>query len=141
MFFITKVFILAYSFTVGDIVLYALVNHCIICFWFQYRFYCTLIAAKRILNKMTSICSSGPENIEVLHFSLKLVLYALNAYASGVGDDAKQIIKEHILDVQAYLVNWLNRPEVEFGSHFGGKNGNKMKVEVKVCGYTIRISM
>ena len=90
---------------------------------------------------MTSICSSGPENIEVLYFSLKLVLYALNAYASGERDDAKQTIKEHILDVQASLVNWLNRPEVEFGSHFGGKSGNKMKVEVKVCGYIITISM
>ena len=89
---------------------------------------------------MTNICSSIPENIEVLYFSLKLYLYSLSAYASGVGNEAEPIIIEFIKDAQAYLVSWLAQPEVDFGSYFGGKNGSKIKDEIKVCKYTIRIT-
>lgn len=86
---------------------------------------------------MINICSSAQESIEVLYFSLKLYLYALSAYVSGMGDETKQIIAEHIKDAQAYLVSWLHRPDIGFGRHFGGKNGNKIKDEIKVCEYTL----
>ena len=87
---------------------------------------------------MANVCSSGPENIRTLCFSLKLYLYALSAYASGAGDDeVEQIISKYIEDAQMYLIGWLNRPDVDFGNYFGGKNCNKIKDEIKVCEYTI----
>ena len=99
----------------------------------HYRFYCTLIAAKRMLNKMIKICSNAQENFKVLHLSLKLYLYALSHYTSGVNGNAKQIIADYINDVKAYLEEWMHRPDISFGIRFGGKNGNKIKDEVKVC--------
>ena len=85
---------------------------------------------------MINICTNAQENIKVLYFALKFYLYALNNYASGVGNEAKQIISDHINDAQAYLRGWLRRPDVGFGYKLGGKNGNKIKEEVKVCKYT-----
>ena len=82
---------------------------------------------------MIKICSSSQDNIRVVYFSLKLYLYALSYYTSGVGDEAKQIVTNYINDVQAYLVGWLCRHDIGFGNKFGGKNGNKIKDEVKVC--------
>ena len=98
-----------------------------------YRFYCTLIAAKQILNKMMIICSNGQEDIKVLYSSLNLYLCALSTYASEVGSDAKQIISEHVTDLQAYLIGWLQRPDIGFGGSFGGKNDSKIRDEIKVC--------
>ena len=69
----------------------------------------------------------------MLYFALKFYLYALNNYASGVGDEAKQIITDYINDAQAYLRGWLHRPDIGFGHKLGGKNGNRIKEEVKVC--------
>ena len=102
----------------------------------HYRFYCTLVAAKRILNKMINICTNAQGNITVLYFSLKFYLYALNNYASGVGDEAKQIITDYINDAHTYLLRWLHRADIGFGHKLGGKKGNKIKDEVKVCKYT-----
>ena len=85
---------------------------------------------------MISICTSTQENITVLYFALKFYLYALNNYVSGVGDEAKQIISDYINDAQAYLVGWLHKPNIGFGYKLGGKNGNKIKDEVKVCKHT-----
>lgn len=95
-----------------------------------------MVAAKRILNKMINVCTIAQGNITVLYFSLKFYLYALNNYAPGVGDEAKQIITDHISDAHTCLLGWLRRTDIGFGHKLGGKNGNKIKEEVKVCKYT-----
>lgn len=84
---------------------------------------------------MMKICSNSQDNMKILYLSLKLYLYALNSYASRVDDEAEQIITSYINDVQACLMAWLRRPDFGFGNHFGGKNANKIKDEVKVCEY------
>ena len=84
---------------------------------------------------MMKICSNSQENIKMLYYSLNLYLYALNYYASRVADEAEQIIANYINDVQACLNGWLRRPDIGFGNHFGGKNANKIKDEIKVCEY------
>ena len=100
------------------------------------RFYCTLVAAKCILDKMRKICSNTQEHISVLYFCLKLYLYALSYYTSGVGgDEARYAIANHINDVQVYLLGWLQKSDVSFGDYFGGKGGNKIKDEIKVRTY------
>ena len=89
---------------------------------------------------MINICTSAQGNITVLYFSLKFYLYALSNYASGVGNEAKQIITDYIDDAQACLLGWLHRPEIDFGHKLGGKNGTKIKDEVKVCKYVHKFS-
>ena len=79
---------------------------------------------------MIKICSNAQENIKVLYFSLNFYLYAINAYASGLGDEAKQIITDYINDAEVYLLEWLHRPDIGFGHKLGG---NKIKDEIKVC--------
>ena len=104
---------------------------------FYYRFYCIFIAAKSILSKMIKICSNAQENITVLYFSLKLYLYALSYYTSGMDDGAEQIIAECISKAKDYLIEWLHRPDIGYGANFGGNNSNKLKDEIKVCGFAI----
>ena len=82
---------------------------------------------------MIKICSIAQQNMGVLYFSLKFCLSALNAYASGLCDEAKQIITDYINDVKVCLLEWLHRPDIGFGHKLGG---NKIKDEVKVCEYT-----
>ena len=72
--------------------------------------------------------------MKMLYSSLKLYLCTLSTYASEVGSDAKQIISEHVTDLQAYLIGWLQRPDIGFGVSFGGKN-DKIRDEIKVCAY------
>ena len=104
---------------------------------FYYRFYCTFSAAKSILGKMIKICSNSQENIQVLYFSLKLYLYALSYYTSGLDDGAEQIIAECVGKVKGYLIEWLHRPDIGYGANFGGNNSSKLKDEIKVCGYAV----
>ena len=82
---------------------------------------------------MTKICSNTHENIKVLLVSLKLCLCALTAYASRVRTEPKKIIIQCLSYVGIHLVEWLQRPNINFGDHFGGKNGSKIKEEIKVC--------
>ena len=91
------------------------------------------MAAKCVLDKMIKICSIAQQNMGVLYFSLKFYLSALNAYASGLGYEAKQIITDYLNDFEVYSLRWLHRPDNGFGHKLGG---NKIKDEVKVCEYT-----
>ena len=92
-----------------------------------------MIAAKHILQKITAVCSSKQEeHVEVLYCSLKMYLYALNAYTAGVGSEAKQIITEQVTDLQVCLLQWVQSSDIGFGDRFGGKNGSKIKDEIKV---------
>lgn len=82
---------------------------------------------------MRKICSNTQENITVLFFCLKLYLYALSYYTSGIGgNEARYTITNYINDVQVYLLGWLHKPDVNFGDYFGGKGGTKIKDEIKV---------
>ena len=77
--------------------------------------------------------------MNVLYFSLKLYLYALSYYTSGIGgDEARYMITSYINDVQVYLLGWLHNPDVNFGDYFGGKGGSKIKDEIKVHKYVSR---
>ena len=108
------------------------------CYVSHYRFYCTLLAAKRILYKMTKICSNTQKEIKMLHLSIKLFLYTLSAYTSGGSNqETTNYITKWVRNVQTYLVEWLQRPDVDFGDQFGGKTGNKTKDEIKVCDHII----
>ena len=107
----------------------------------HYRFYCTLIAAQRILYKITKICANTQQEIKVLYLCIKLFLYTLSAYTSGASNqETTNYITIWIRNVQTYLVEWLQKPDVDFGDQFGGKTGNKTKDEIKVCDYINCIS-
>ena len=102
------------------------------------RFYCTMIAAKRILYKMTKICTNTQKDIKVLHLSIKLYLYTLSGYTSGTSNqETTNYITTWIRNIPTYLVVWLQRPDVDFGDQFGGKTDNKIKDEIKICEHTI----
>ena len=81
---------------------------------------------------MTTICCTKQEDITVLYLSLKLYLHALNAYTSEIGSEAKQIIIEYVTDLQAHLAGWIQRSDIGFGDHFGGKGNTKVGDEIKV---------
>ena len=72
-----------------------------------------------------------------------MYLYALNAYTAGVSSEAKKIITDEVTDLQVYLLEWVRNPDIGFGDHFGGKNGSKIKDEIKVsavenlCSYIV----
>ena len=83
---------------------------------------------------MIQICSNNQGEVTLLNLSSKLYLYALNAYASGVINEGKEIITEHITDLQVYHVQWLQRSDIGYEDHFGGKK-EKIKDEIKVCWY------
>ena len=77
---------------------------------------------------MTKICASTQQEIKVLHLSIKLFLYTLSAYTSGASNqETTNYITIWIRNVQTYLVEWLQKPDVDFGDQFGGKTGNKNK--------------
>jgi len=87
------------------------------------------------------ICSNTQEGIVMLCSSIKLYLHALSTYTSGIDDDdATQATIEYMVDVQAYLASWLQKPD-GFGNYFGGKNGSKIRDEVKVCVYKISLNI
>ena len=92
------------------------------------RFYCTMVAAKRILIKLAKICATNsPDSI---YWSIKLCLVALNSCTSksdGLGDN----VSNCIIDVQGSFMTWFQ--STEFGECFGGKGGKMIKSEIKVC--------
>ena len=98
------------------------------------------MAAKRILKKMIQICANGQKDIEMLCLSIKLYLYTLSAYTSGTVKQTAEIITTYLCNVETYLIAWLRKSDVDLGDHFGGKTGNKLKDEIKVCEYMISIS-
>ena len=84
---------------------------------------------------MIQICTNGQKDIEMLRLSIKLYLYTLSAYTSGTSKETTDFITEYLCNVETYLVTWLHKSDVDLGDHFGGKTGNKLKDEIKVCKY------
>lgn len=92
-----------------------------------------MIAAKNILVKLASICSQ--DQIPVLYCTTQLYMVALSAYVHPVPVSAehREKVSNCIADIQKHFVSWFNNPRSGFEDSFGGKNGKKMKNEIKVC--------
>ena len=99
------------------------------------RFYCTMVAAKRILVKLPNICVNTPDKISLFYWSTKLCLVALSAYISK-SDGPGENVSSEITNVQTSFMAWFS--STEFGDYFGGKYGKLIKDEIKVrfCTYT-----
>ena len=56
----------------------------------------------------------------------------LSACASNTAEDEKNV-SGYVTDVSEHFVAWFKKPSMGFEENFGGKNGKKIKNEIKVC--------
>jgi len=93
-----------------------------------------MVATNEILHKLVEICHNTADHTAVLLMTIKLYLSALSAYcrSSQLIDNDVQITS-FVTDAQVCVIRWLLKPEIGLGDYFGGKNGKKIKEEIKVC--------
>ena len=90
-------------------------------------------ATKRALFKLTDVCGSSPHHIAVFSWTIRLYLMTLSAYTSNTAEHEKNV-SSYVTDVSKHFVAWFKKPSLGFEDSFGGKNGKKIKNEIKVCG-------
>ena len=93
-----------------------------------------MLATNKILGKLAEICDNTPDHTAILLMTIKLYLSALSAYykSSQLANNDEQVTN-CVTDAQVCVIKWLLKPEVGLGDYFGGKNGKKIKNEIKVC--------
>ena len=90
-----------------------------------------MVAAKRILVNLTNVCVNNPDDIAVLNWTIKLYLVSLSVYITE--SDGHAELSSHITNIQEPFVTWFGKPSTGFEDYFGGKNGKRIKNEIKVC--------
>jgi len=97
-----------------------------------------MLATNNILSKLAEICHNTFDHTAILLMTIKLYLSALSAYckSSQLVDNDVQVTG-HVTDAQVCVIKWLLKPNIGFGEYFGGKNGKKIKEELKVCWFVI----
>ena len=91
-----------------------------------------MVAAKRILAKLASICDNSSDHATLFYWSIKFCLVALNVHVS-MPDDHTETVSSYVTDVKKSFTEWFRKPSIGFEDYFGGKNGKMIKKEIKVC--------
>ena len=91
-----------------------------------------MVAAKRILVKLASICDNSSDHTALFYWSIKFCLVALSVHVSKP-DDLTGNVSSYVTEVKTYFMEWFRKPSIEFEDCFGGKNGKMIKKEIKVC--------
>lgn len=94
-----------------------------------------MVAAKRILVKLANICTNNSDHIAVFYSTIKLYLVALSANISESTEQAENNVSKYMDDVYQLFKEWFEKPSAGFEDFFGGKNGKKIKNEIKVYYY------
>lgn len=89
-----------------------------------------MVAAKRTLDNLAKNCVSHPDHIAALYWGIKLCFVALSGYITS---ETEKTVSTYITDVQKTFIAWFKNPSTGFEDYFGGKNGNNIKNEIKVC--------
>ena len=89
-----------------------------------------MVAAKRTLNNLANIYNNSPNHIAALHWAIKLYFVALSAYMTS---ERGENVSSYINDAQTTFIAWFKNPSTGFEDYFGGKNGDNIKNEIKVC--------
>ncbi|XP_065899490.1 E3 ubiquitin-protein ligase rnf213-alpha-like isoform X3 [Dysidea avara] len=99
----------------------------------HFRCHCLMLATNKILGKLAEICDNTPDHTAILLMTIKLYLSALSAYykSSQLANNDEQVTN-CVTDAQVCVIKWLLKPEVGLGDYFGGKNGKKIKNEIKL---------
>ena len=86
-----------------------------------------MVAGERILVSLTNICA----NPDVFYYAIKLYLVALNAFLSESAEHTDSV-SNYVTKIKDLFVTWFKTPSAGFEDSFGGKNGKKIKTEIKV---------
>ena len=90
-----------------------------------------MVAAKRILVKLASICENSSDHTTLFYWSIKFCLVALNVHLSKPDDHAENA-PNYITNVKISFMEWFRKPSIGLEDYFGGKNGKMIKKEIKV---------
>ena len=91
-----------------------------------------MVAAKRILVKLASICENSSDHTTLFYWSIKFCLVALSVHMSKP-DDHTDNVYSYVTEVKTYFMEWFIKPSIGYEDYFGGKNGKMIKKEVEVC--------
>ena len=85
-----------------------------------------------MLEKMTEICCSTSEDMGIFCITLKLHLFAVNAYIRRSSNNQAENVVKSITDVKMCIIRCIQKPNFGYGERFGGKNADKIKSEIEV---------